>query len=169
MSVLATVFIAIAAFLIGCIVGLIICMIGIDPVEPYSTKPNPVKTFNASELKPKEEVREPFVVSKIVLPKRIKELEYNKRVNAALKEVVDKAVNVWVAGDNKAYKRSLANHLYDEWHARIVNVSYRDYNPNLQRLNFIGRRVGSGFKFEAFWKSKDPKWDCLEYARRHKK
>lgn len=161
MSVLATVLIAIAAAFIGFIIGLCVGVSSEAPTLVQSAGPNPVQTFNA-ESKPKE-VHEPVVVSKVVLPKRIKELEYNKRVNAALKEVVDKAVNVWVGGDNKSYKRSLANHLYHEWHTRLVNTNYRDYNPNLQRLNIIGRRVGSGFKFEAFWEAKDPKRD----VRRH--
>ena len=169
MSVLTTVLIAIAAALIGFIIGFCVgCVDYIDnSLKKQSTEPNPIKTFNAP-LKPKEEVHEPIVVSKVVLPKRIKELEFNKRVNAALKEVVDKAIDVWVSGDNKAYKRRLANELYDEWHAKIDNVNYREYRPNLQRLNFIGRRVGCGFRFDAFWESKDPKRDCPEYARRLK-
>ena len=147
MSVLATVLIAIAALLIGIVIGLIICMIGIGPEVPVSTDPNTIKTFNADPT-PKEEVT--FVFSKVVMPKRINELEYNKRVNAALKEVIVKAVDVWVKGRSKAYKNTVANNLYHEWHARIDNASYRDYRPSFQRLNFIGRRVGSGFIFEAF-------------------
>ena len=153
MSVLATVLIAIAAAVIGFFIG---CVVGIsysEPICPVSTEPkNPIKTFNATE----DECGQ-FVLSKVVLPKRINELEYNKRVNAALKDVVDKAVNVWVGGDNKPYKRSLANHLFHEWHTRIVNVNYRDYNPKMQCLNFIGRHGWYGFVFDAFWESKDPK------------
>ena len=165
MSTLAIVFIALAAAVIGFIIGVFVAMSESKPICPDSTATNPVKLFNASDLKPKESVREPIVVSKVVLPKRIKELEYNKRVNAALKEVIDKAVDVWVIGENKDYKRTVANTLYHEWHAKIDNVSYREYRPNLQRLNFIGRRVDSGFIFEAFWESKDPKRDCTEYER----
>lgn len=173
MSILGIVLIALSAAIVGFFIGLVV---GVETSTDWAPLPepnttvktvngNPIKTFNAADLKPKEEVHESVVLSKVVLPKRIKELEYNKRVNAALKEVIDKAVDVWVSGDNKPYKRRLANSLYKEWHAKIDNASYREYRPNLQRLNFIGRRVGYRFIFEAFWESKDPKRDCPEYAR----
>lgn len=170
MSTLTIVLIVIAAAIIGFFIGLLIEVVVSEPIRPVSTEPNPIKTFNAP-LKPKEEVHEPVVLSKVVMPKRIKELEFNKKVNAALKEVIDKAVDVWIAEDNKPYKRSLASKLYVEWHAKIENASYHNYNPNLQCLNFVGRRVGVGFKFEAFWSEKTPKTsklDCIGYARGHK-
>lgn len=152
MSVLATVFIALAAAFIGFIIG---CIVGIscsDPVCPVSTEPNPIKTVNA-DLKPKEAV----VLSKVVMPKRIKEPEYNKKVNAALKDAIDEAVDVWVSGNSKPYKRALANSLYHEWHVKLENVNYRNYNPKLQCLNIVGKRGWYGFKFEAFWNEKLPK------------
>lgn len=150
---IVTVFIAIAAAFIGFIIGCIVDMPG---------DPTPVMTPTTAP-KPKEEVHKHFVMSKVVMPKRIKEPEFNRRVNAALKEVVDKAVDLWVSGDNKAYKSRLASELYLEWHAKIDNATYRDYRPNLQRLNFIGRRVGRGFKFEAFWESKEPKLVTVQH------
>lgn len=166
MSVLATVFIAIAAAFIGFIIGICVDVAGSVPI-PASIEPNPVKTFNAP-LKPKEEVHEPVVVSTVVLPKRIKELEYNKRVNAALKEVIDKAVDVWISSTDKVYKRRIANNLYHDWHVKIEDANYRKYNPKFQRLNIVGRRVGNWFKFEVFWEAKDQKRDCIGYARSHK-
>lgn len=150
MSVVATVLIAIAAAFIGFIIGLCVGVSYAPPNLVQSTEPNPIQIFNA------EPTPAPAVTSKVVLPKRIKELEYNKRVNAALKEVIDKAVDVWVSGRSKAYKRQIANNLYHEWHVKIENINYRNYNPKLQCLCFVGRRVGSGFKFEAFWTEKTP-------------
>ena len=167
MSVLSTVFIAIAAAFIGFIIGICVDVAGSVPLCPVSTEPNPVKTFNAP-LKPKEEVHEPVVISKVVLPKRIKELEYNKRVNAALKEVVDKAVDVWISSTDKVYKRRIANNLYHDWHVKLEDANYRNYNPNLQRLDIVGRRVGNWFKFDVFWEAKDQKRDCMGYVRSHK-
>lgn len=149
MSVLATVLIAIAAAFIGFIIGLCVGVRDAAPTLVQSTEPNTIKTFNA-------EPPVPAVTSNVVLPKRIKEIEYNKRVNAALKEVIDKAVDVWVGSTDKSYKRQIANQLYHEWHVKIENTNYRNYDPNLQCLCFVGRRVGSGFKFEAFWTKKTP-------------
>ena len=154
MSVLATVFIALAAVIIGFIIGFIVGAVhdideSISRCSP-STEPNPVITFNA------EPTPAPAVTSKVVLPKRINELEYNKRVNAALKEVIDKAVDVWVGSTDKGHKRQIANQLYHEWHVKIENTNYRNYDPKLQCLCFVGRRVGSGFKFEALWTEKTP-------------
>ena len=168
MSVLATVLIAIAAAFVGFIIGLIVgdADVSTPGWVPYTEPPkNPAKTSNA------EPTPVPVVTSKVVMPKRIKELEYNKRVNAALKEVIDKAVDVWVSGRSKGYKRQIANNLYHEWHVKIENANYRNYDPTLQCLCFVGRRVGSGFTFEALWDEKlpkNPKHDCTGYARRHK-
>lgn len=142
MSVLVTVFIAIAVAVIAFIIG--ICVGG------------SIKEPNA-ESKPIDYVHEGVVLSKVVIPKRITKLEYNKKVNALLKEVVDKAVDVWVVEDSKPYKRKLANQLYHEWHSKIENADYRNYNPDFQCLVIVGRRFGGGFKFDAFWDEKLPK------------
>lgn len=164
MSVLATVLIAIAAAFIGFIIGIYIADYDGGYAYVYANAPYTEPPKNSEKTTNAEPPPVPAVTSKVVLPKRIKELEYNKRVNAALKEVIDKAVDVWVSGRSKAYKRQIANNLYHEWHVKIENTNYRNYNSNLQCICFVGRRVGSGFKFEAFWEAKDPKRD----ARRHK-
>lgn len=149
MSVLATVLIAIAAAFIGFIIGF---CVGFTDV-PYEWKPN---TENSAKTSNAEPASAPAVTSKVVLPKRINELEYNKRVNAALKAVIDKAVDVWVGSTDKGHKRQIANQLYHEWHVKIENTNYRNYDPKLQCLCFVGRRVRSGFKFEALWTEKTP-------------
>lgn len=152
MSVLATVLIVIAEAVVGFAIGF-------------------AATSKKVALKPKEDVHTPIIVSKVVMPKRIKEIAYNERVNSALKEAIDKTVDVWIFGDDKHYKRQLANLLYAEWHPKIENVSYRDFNPDLPCLYFVGRRAGSGFVFEAFWCEKVPKNPnaaAVGYARRHR-
>lgn len=156
MSVLAIVLIAIAAAFIGFIIGFIVGAVRDIDESISSTEPNPIITFNA------EPTPAPAVTSKVVLPKRINELEYNKRVNAALKEVVDKAVDAWVGSTDEDHKRQIANQLYHEWHVKIENTNYRNYDPKLQCLCFVGRRVGSGFKFEAFWTEKTDDYDQAE-------
>lgn len=133
----STIFIAIAAAFVGFIIAV---FLGVACVYPKH------KTI--------EDVREQFVCSKAVMPKRIKEPDFNKRVNAALKEVIDKAVDVWACGDDKPYKRSLANLLYNEWRPNIKNASYGDYDPKFPCLNFVGRRGRCGFVFENFWSEK---------------
>lgn len=168
MSTLAIVFIAIAAAIIGFVIGLCVGFAGNEPVQPMST-PNPVKIFNA------EPPPVPFVTSKVVLPKRISKSEYTKRVNACLKEAVTKSVNAFVAVSDQSEKRSIINAMYSEWHGKLSELAYSKYNPEFQRLDIVGRKTSSdksnyrpySLRFDAAWSLKQP-YDCISYARRFK-
>ena len=147
----STIFIAIAAAFVGFIIAVFLGVAYVTLSTGHKTNEDVREPVVREPV-----VREPVVCSKVVMPKRIKEPDYNKRVNAALKEVIDKAVDVWACEDNKPYKRRLSNLLYNEWHAKIKNASYSDYDPKFPCLNFVGRRAWCGFIFENFWSENNP-------------
>lgn len=141
-----TIIVAIAAAVIGFIIGLIVGMADVTSTPGWVPHTEPKKA---------EQHPMPAVTSKVVLPKRISKDEYTKRVSACLKEAVTKVVDTWVVGDDKAHKRQVVNSLYAEWHGRLAELAYSNYNPQRQRLDIIGRRLDHGFKFDAFWSSKN--------------
>lgn len=153
------------AFFIGLCVGVRTAL-----TEKLDTDPNnPVKTFNA-------EPPIPIVKSKLVLPKRISKAEYDKRVNACLKDAVTKAVKVFVAVSDKAMQRRIIKSMYNEEKTRLSKyLVYSNFNPDFQRLDIIvhkGNSDESGSRpyslcFDALWTEKLPS-DYINYARKHK-
>ncbi len=169
MSVLATVAIAIAVAVIAFIIGVCVGISGSEPVCPFSTESNPIKTSNT-------EPPVPAVTSKVVLPKRISKAEYNKRVNACLKDAVTRAVSVYVPMSDKEQKQRIIKSMYNEWHDKLCDIlAYGKYNPEFQRLDIVGRKTSPSksdyspysLRFDADWSLKQP-YDSISYARRHK-
>lgn len=169
MSITTTVLFAIAAAVIAFIIGLCVG-IGAAPSVKLDTDPNnPVKTFNA-------EPPIPIVKSKLVLPKRISKAEYDKRINACLKDAVTKAVKVFVVVSDKAMQRRIIKSMYIDAKTRLSEyLVYSNFKPDFQRLDIIvrkGNSVASSFRpyglcFDALWTEKLPS-DCINYARKHK-
>lgn len=164
-----TIVIAIVATVIAFFIGLCVGVRTALPVNLDTDPNNSVKTFNA-------EPPIPIVKSKLVLPKRISKAEYDKRVNACLKDAVTKAVKVFVAVSDKAMQRRIIKSMYIDAKTSLSKyLVYSNFKPDFQRLDIIvhkGNSVESGFRpyglcFDALWTEKLPS-DCLNYARKHK-
>lgn len=143
----------------------------------FSTHTSAIPTQSSTEyvksgsMPKKKEEHFPIIKAEAILPKRIKEDEYNKRVNAVLLAACNRVVDVFLCGMDRKDKDVYSNLLYTEWHSKLHQLAYCKYDPDLQKLTIIGRAAKSGFKFYAVWCRKDGfpdmtsvGWDCVKEA-----
>lgn len=158
-----TVLIAIAAALIGFVIGLIIGMAEVPP------KPG-CKTLQPTPEKDKT-IPEP-VVTTIIIPKRIGCDAFTKRVNRAVRDTVIKAFSACQI----QYNDETVDHMMIKVLLSLPCLKYDEYRPQFQRLDIVGRTCANlddginpnDLYFDAAWSKKTPS-DVSTYVKRGKK
>lgn len=177
MSTLATVFIAIAAAIIGFVIGLIIGMAEVPPKPGWKTIPTTPKKDKT--------IPEPIVTT-IIMPKRIGHDTFTKRVNKAIKDTIIKAFSAYMI----QYNDETVDRMLTKMRLTFPSLEYDEYRPQFQRLDIMCNTRASledgintkDLHFDVFWSKKTPSDvkmgkkmgkliipnDVLEYAREQK-